>query len=91
MPKRKLTGREHPSDTLAGIDVYLMGDSNANDQAVREWARQRGIKPEWVRTRRVTLNHDAGALEQLTQGKGDVPYLMRRRGEAVSQLRAADL
>lgn len=78
-------------DAIAGIDVYLTGEGNANDQAVREWARQRGIKPEWVRSRRVTLNHDAGALEQLTQGKGEVPYLMRRRGEAVSRLRAADL
>ena len=78
-------------DTIAGIDVYLMGEGNAKDQAVREWARQQGIEPEWVHTRRVTLNHDAGALEQLTRGKGEVPYLMRRRGEAVSQLRAADL
>jgi integrating conjugative element protein (TIGR03759 family) len=78
-------------DVIAGIDVYLMGDGNANDQAVREWARQQGIEPEWVHTRRVTLNHDAGALEQLTRSKGEVPYLMRRRGEAVSQLRAADL
>jgi hypothetical protein len=39
----------------------------------------------------VTLNHDAGALTKLTDGEGQVPYLMRRRGEAVSQLRAADL
>jgi integrating conjugative element protein (TIGR03759 family) len=78
-------------DAIAGIDVYLMGEGNANDQAVREWARQQGIEPNWVRTRRVTLNHDAGALTKLTDGEGQVPYLMRRRGEAVSQLRAADL
>ena len=78
-------------DEIAGIDIYLMGEGNANDQVVRDWAKSHAIKPEWVRTRRVTLNHDAGALEQLTRGKGEVPYLMRRRGEAVSQLRAADL
>jgi integrating conjugative element protein (TIGR03759 family) len=78
-------------DAIAGIDVYLMGDGNANDQYVREWARQQGIEPKWVHTRRVTLNHDAGALDQLTHGEGQVPYLMRLRGEAVSQLRAADL
>jgi integrating conjugative element protein (TIGR03759 family) len=78
-------------DVIAGIDVYLMGDGNANDQYVREWARQQGIEPKWVHTRRVTLNHDAGALDQLTHGEGQVPYLMRLRGEAVSQLRAADL
>ena len=78
-------------DAIAGIDIYLTGEGNGNDEAVRDWAKNHAIKPEWVRSRRVTLNHDAGALEQLTHGEGQVPYLMRRRGEAVSQLRAADL
>jgi hypothetical protein len=44
-----------------------------------------------VRSRKVTLNHDAGALERLTAGKGEVPALMRRRGEEVSRLRVSDL
>ena len=78
-------------DAIAGVDIYLMGEGNANDQAVRDWAKDHALKPEWVRTRRVTLNHDAGALEQLTHGEGQVPSLMRRRGEAVSPLRPADL
>jgi integrating conjugative element protein (TIGR03759 family) len=78
-------------DAIAGIDIYLTGQPGGNDEAVRDWAKDHAIKPEWVRSRRVTLNHDAGALEQLTHGEGQVPYLMRRRGEAVSQLRAADL
>lgn len=78
-------------DTVAGIDIYLTGSAGGNDQAVRDWARQHDIQPEWVRSRKVTLNHDAGALEQLTGGKGEVPALMRRRGEVVSHLRASDL
>jgi integrating conjugative element protein (TIGR03759 family) len=78
-------------DTVAGIDIYLIGVSGEGDQAVRAWARQHDIRPDWVRNRKVTLNHDAGALEQLTAGKGEVPALMRRRGEEVSPLRAGDL
>lgn len=78
-------------DTVAGIDIYLTDIAGGNDQAVRAWARQHNIQPEWVRSRKVTLNHDAGALEQLTAGKGEVPALMRRRGEEVSPLRASDL
>ena len=78
-------------DDVAGIDIYISGENIGDDKAVRDWAKDHGINPEWVRSRRVTLNHDAGALEQLTHGEGQIPYLMRRRGEAVSVLRAADL
>lgn len=78
-------------DAVAGIDIYLTGPSGGDDRAVRAWARQHDIQPDWVRSRKVTLNHDAGALEQLTAGKGEVPVLMRRRGEDVSPLRASDL
>ena len=78
-------------ETVAGIDIYLTGIAGGNNRAVRAWARQHNIQPEWVRSRKVTLNHDAGALAQLTAGKGEVPALMRRRGEEVSHLRASDL
>ena len=78
-------------DAIAGIDIYLSGEHGGDDEAVRDWAKSHAIKPEWVRSRRVTLNHDAGALEQLTHGEGQVPSLMRRRGEVVSPLRLADL
>ena len=78
-------------DAIAGIDIYLSGEHGGDDVAVRDWAKSHAIKPEWVRSRRVTLNHDAGALEQLTHGEGQVPSLMRRRGEVVSPLRLADL
>jgi integrating conjugative element protein (TIGR03759 family) len=78
-------------DNVAGIDIYISGEKIGNDKAVRDWAKEHAINPEWVHSRRVTLNHDAGALEQLTRGEGQVPYLMRRRGDDVSQLRASDL
>lgn len=78
-------------DEVAGIDLYIAGVNPGDDQAVRAWAVDRGIDPQWVRNRRVTLNHDAGVLERLTQGKGEIPYLLRRRVEDLSALRASDL
>ena len=44
-----------------------------DDAAVRNWASSHRIEPEWVRSRRVTLNHDAGALENLTNGQERFP------------------
>ena len=78
-------------DDVTGIDIYIIGENIGDDKAVRDWAKGHGINPEWVRSRRVTLNHDAGALEQLTRGEGQVPYLIRRRGDDVSPLRVSDL
>jgi len=78
-------------DKIGGIDIYLTGTQSGDDQAIRDWASIHSIKPEWVRTRRITLNHDAGALEKLTHGKHDLPYLMRRRGGDLSVLPASDL
>jgi integrating conjugative element protein (TIGR03759 family) len=78
-------------DDIAGIDINHTGAPNGDDTAVRDWAKDHAIHPEWVRSRRVTLNHDAGALVQLTQGEGRIPFLMRRREATVSPLRAADL
>jgi len=78
-------------DKIAGIDIYLAGTQLGDDQTIRDWAADNMIKPEWVRTRRITLNHEAGALEKLTHGKSDLPYLMRRRGDELSVLSASDL
>jgi integrating conjugative element protein (TIGR03759 family) len=78
-------------DEVAGIDLYIAGVKPGDDQAVRTWAVGHGIDPAWVRNRRVTLNHEAGVLKRLTQGKGEIPYLLRRRGEDVSVLRASEL
>jgi integrating conjugative element protein (TIGR03759 family) len=78
-------------DTVAGVDIYLAGVTEDDDQGVRAWAAEHGIDPAWVRNRRVTLNHEAGALARLTQGKGEIPYLLRRRGEDLSALRASEL
>jgi integrating conjugative element protein (TIGR03759 family) len=81
----------HRIDQIAGIDIYLAGIDPSDDRAVRDWAGQHGIKPEWVRTRKVTLNFEAGALAALTGGRGEIPSLMRRRGEDLAVLSPAGL
>ncbi len=78
-------------DDVSGIDIYLLGLDPRDDVAVRDWASAHKINPEWVRSRRITLNHDGGALDRLTSGQGDTPYILRRRGTDMSQLRASDL
>ena len=78
-------------DRIAGIDIYLAGIDPGNDQAVRDWAAQEAIEPEWVRTRKVTLNFEAGSLADLTDGRGEIPTLIRRRGEDLAVLSPAGL
>lgn len=73
-------------DTLAGVDIYLLGLPTNDDKAVRDWAEQQAIEPSRVRSGRVTLNHDGGALSQLTEGQGNVPTMLRRRDDALAVL-----
>ncbi len=78
-------------DEVSGIDIYLMDIAPDDDATVRAWASSHQINPGWVRNRRITLNHDGGALDKLTNGQGEVPYILRHRGGDVSQLRSSDL
>jgi len=78
-------------DQVSGIDIYLAATEPGDDRAVRDWATRHGIEPEWVRSRQVTLNFEAGALAALTDGQAKIPTLMRRRGDAVSLLSPAGL
>ena len=78
-------------DDINGIDIYLLEVGPGNDTEVRAWALTQKIDPEWVKNRRITLNYDGGSLEKLSNGKGEVPYILRRRGENLRQLRLSDL
>ena len=78
-------------DEFGGLDIYLTDLVPGDDGAVRAWATEHKIDPALVHSRRVTLNHDAGALAKLTDGAGTVPTLMRRRGGDLSQLAVSDL
>ena len=78
-------------EEVSGIDIFLSDVAPGDDAAVRDWAAHQQLAPEWVRSRRVTLNHDGGALERLTRGQGEVPHILLRRGEDVFPLRSSDL
>ena len=84
----KLLQRIHE---VGGIDIYLTDITPGDDVAVREWALTHRIDPDWVRSGKITLNHDGGALHSLTNEQSEVPYLLRRRGADLSPLRASDL
>jgi integrating conjugative element protein (TIGR03759 family) len=72
-------------DTIAGIDIYISEVVADDDQAIRRWAEAHGIQPAWVRERRITLNHDAGALQQIGGDNNTVPAtFVRRDGEVIS-------
>jgi integrating conjugative element protein (TIGR03759 family) len=78
-------------DTVAGIDIYIVDVSKKDDTVIRAWAEAHGIKREWARIRRVTLNHDAGALQRITDGPVETPALFIRRNAQLSKLAYAEL
>lgn len=76
---------------VAGVDLYLVGFEIQGSEAVRRWARQQAIDPVWVHERQVTLNIDRGTLARVSDGQGTVPYLLRRRGEALQAIPVSSL
>jgi integrating conjugative element protein (TIGR03759 family) len=79
--------------SYAGIDVYLIDVAAGDEARIRAWARDRKLDPELVREQKITLNIDAGALAQVIAVTGqhgrDLPLLVVRRGEELTQLPAS--
>ena len=78
-------------DTVAGIDIYITNVPTKDDEVIRAWAEEHGIERDWVGTRRVTLNHNAGALEKMTDGPVETPALFIRRNGQLATLSYAQL
>jgi integrating conjugative element protein (TIGR03759 family) len=57
------------------FDVYMVG-SQGDDARIRSWAIQANIDPTSVRSRKITLNHDAGRWLSLGLG-GELPAVVR--------------
>jgi integrating conjugative element protein (TIGR03759 family) len=57
------------------FDLYLVG-ARLNDDNIRAWALKAGIPSDKVRTRQITLNHDAGRWISIG-GKGSFPAVLR--------------
>ncbi len=73
-------------DRIAGVDIFLDAIAAGDDEAIRAWARERGIRPEWVTTARVTLNFDDGTRARVAPGHAALPVLLRRRADALAPL-----
>ena len=78
-------------ESVAGIDIYIDKVPGNDDEFIRAWAEDRGIERRWVKTRRVTLNHDGGALEKLTDKLPQRPALYVRRNGELATLSYAEL
>jgi len=78
-------------DTVAGIDIYIIDVLRNDDDVIRGWAKEHGIERHWVGTRRVTLNHNAGALEKMSDGPVETPALFVRRHGQLAKLSYAEL
>lgn len=57
------------------FDLYMVGSRN-DDTRIREWAARVGIDPAKVRSRTITLNHDAGRWQTIGV-QGELPALVR--------------
>lgn len=58
------------------FDLYLVG-GKGNDGQLRAWALKAGIKPDKVRSRQITLNHDGGRWISIG-GSGVFPAVLRQ-------------
>lgn len=57
------------------FDLYYVG-SQGDDEKIRRWAILAGVEPTSVRSRQITLNHDAGRWLGLGLG-GELPAVVR--------------
>ena len=60
------------------LDIFLV-DAKTDDD-IRAWARTHNIPTEKVMDRSITLNHDKGRLDMISQFTGQVPYLAVKTG-----------
>lgn len=77
-------------DHFSGIDLYLTDVANGEEERIRDWAASQRIDPHWVSQHKITLNIDAGALDQVTAHTGlshhPMPTLILRRDDRLRPL-----
>ncbi|EGT5656577.1 TIGR03759 family integrating conjugative element protein [Citrobacter braakii] len=67
---KTLLHSEHP------LDIWLVGSQN-DDTRLRRWALTQHIDPRRVKSRDITLNHDAGRWQKL--GSGQIPAVLEQQ------------
>ena len=71
------------------VDLYLVG-ARSIDEA-QGYASRVALDASLVNAGRVTLNLDGGMLARVLPRQQDLPALVRKRGESLSQLALSDL
>jgi integrating conjugative element protein (TIGR03759 family) len=69
------------------VDLFLHGASSAKD--VQRYASRLAIDPALVRSGRLTLNSDGGALARVLPQRSAPPALVRKRGDSLVELEAS--
>ena len=77
-------------DDVAGIDIYVVDAGESQQDRIRSWAKAQGIQPEWVRSRRVTLNVDGQPIGG-ARNEESLPILYVKRGERIERFAYAAL
>ena len=83
--------RRVSAKTDLAADIYFLGTRPSDNAAIQAWAAQRGIAPDLVKKRRITLNHDNATLAKLGRSAGSLPQVLRLRGGTASTVSLTEL
>ena len=83
--------RRVSAKTDLAADIYFLGTRPSDNAAIQAWAAQRGIAPDLVKKRRVTLNHDNATLAKLGRSAGALPQMVQLRGGVASTVSLNEL
>lgn len=83
--------RRVSAKTDLAADIYFLGTRPSDNAAIQAWAAQRGIAPDMVKKRRITLNHDNATLAKLGRSASSLPQLVRLRDGAPSTVSLTEL
>jgi len=73
-------------DGINGVDIYVSPIDGSGDDEIRKWAAAHAIEADWVRSGRVTLNHDRDLLSRIAKETTTVPALFVRRDDQIRPL-----
>ena len=69
------------------VDLFLHGAGGSKE--VQRYATRLAIEPALVRSGRLTLNSDDGALARVLPHRSAPPALVRKRGDSLVELEAS--
>lgn len=83
--------RRASAKTDLAADIYFLGTRPSDNAAIQAWATQRGIAPDLVKKRWITLNHDNATLAKLGRGAGSLPQVLQFRDGSITAASLTEL